>query len=55
MNFPKTPGQCRYVLALRSNKPIIQLAIERINSVSRGKVILTRPIVAADEDMGYLP
>ena len=23
MNFPKTPGQCRYVLALRSNKPII--------------------------------
>ena len=70
MNFPKTPGQCKYMLALRSNKPIIigtgpagsgktmlacQIAIERINSYSRGKVILTRPIVAADEDMGYLP
>ena len=23
MNFPKTAGQCKYVLALRSNKPII--------------------------------
>lgn len=70
MNFPKTPGQCRYVLALRSNKPIVvgsgpagsgktmlacQLAIERISGVARGKVVLTRPIVAADEDMGYLP
>ena len=70
MNFPKTPGQCKYMLALRSNKPIVvgtgpagsgktmlacQIAIERINSYTRGKVIFTRPIVAADEDMGYLP
>jgi phosphate starvation-inducible protein PhoH and related proteins len=23
MNFPKTPGQCKYMLALRSNKPIV--------------------------------
>ena len=67
MNFPKTSGQCKYMLALRSNKPIVvctgpagsgktmlacQVAIEQIN---KGKVILTRPIVAADEDMGYLP
>ena len=67
MNFPKTPGQCRYVLALRSNKPIVvgsgpagsgktmlacQLAIERINSGARVKVILSRPILAADEYMG---
>jgi phosphate starvation-inducible PhoH-like protein len=71
MNFPQTPGQCKYMLALRSPKPIIvgtgpagtgktmlacQIGIEHIqNSFSRGKVILTRPIVAADEDMGYLP
>jgi len=55
------------MLALRSNKPIVvctgpagsgktvlacQVAVEQIN---KGKVILTRPIVAADEDMGYLP
>ena len=67
MNFPKTQGECNYMLALRSNKPIVvctgpagsgktmlacQVAIEQIN---KGKVILTRPIVAADEDIGYLP
>lgn len=70
MNFPKTPGQCKYMLALRSQKPIIittgpagsgktmlacHLAMEHINTYSRGKIILTRPIVAADEDIGYLP
>ena len=67
MNFPKTAGQCKYVLALRSSKPIVigtgpagsgktllacHMAIEHI---ARGKVILTRPIVAADEELGYLP
>lgn len=67
MEFPKSYGQCKYMLALRSRKPIIvatgpagtgktmmacQLALEqyRFKYVS-----LTRPIVAADEDMGYLP
>jgi phosphate starvation-inducible PhoH-like protein len=67
MEFPKSYGQCKYMLALRSQKPIIvatgpagtgktmmacQLALEqyRFKYVS-----LTRPIVAADEDMGYLP
>lgn len=70
MNFPKTPGQCRYMLALRSQKPIVigtgpagsgktmlacQIAIENIHGYSRSRVILTRPIVSADEDMGYLP
>lgn len=70
MNFPKTPGQCKYMLALRSQKPIVvstgpagsgktmlacQIAMEHINMYSRGKIILTRPIVAADEDIGYLP
>ena len=70
MNFPKTPGQCKYMLALRSPKPIVvgtgpagtgktmlacHIGIEHIYEAFRGKVILTRPIVAADEDMGYLP
>jgi phosphate starvation-inducible PhoH-like protein len=70
MDFPKTPGQCKYMLALRSSKPIViasgpagsgktmlacQIGMEHIQSTFRGKVILTRPIVAADEDMGYLP
>jgi len=58
------------MLALRSPKPIIvatgpagsgktmlacHVGMEHINTVFRGKVVLTRPIVAADEDMGYLP
>ena len=70
MNFPKTPGQCKYMLALRSHKPIVigtgpagsgktmlacQIAMEHIQRNIRGRVVLTRPIVAADEDMGYLP
>ena len=72
MNFPKTTGQCQYLLALRSKKPIIvgtgpagtgktmlacQIGIDHINEGvgRRNKVILTRPIISADEDMGYLP
>jgi phosphate starvation-inducible PhoH-like protein len=70
MNFPKTPGQCKYALALRSNKPIVigtgpagsgktmlacQIALEHVANYQRPKIVLTRPIVAADEDMGYLP
>ena len=70
MEFPKTAGQCKYMLALRSPKPIIigtgpagtgktmlacQIGMEHIYTSPRGRVVLTRPIVAADEDMGYLP
>ena len=70
MEFPKTAGQCKYMLALRSSKPIIigtgpagtgktmlacQFGMEHIYTSQRGRVVLTRPIVAADEDMGYLP
>jgi phosphate starvation-inducible PhoH-like protein len=70
MNFPKTPGQCKYMLALRSPKPIVvgtgpagsgktmlacQIALEHMSKFQRPRIVLTRPIVAADEDMGYLP
>ncbi len=70
MNFPKTPGQCKYMLALRSPKPIVigtgpagsgktmlacQVALDHVIKYQRPKIVLTRPIVAADEDMGYLP
>ena len=70
MNFPKTPGQCKYMLALRSPKPIVvgtgpagsgktmlacQVALEHVVRFQRPKIVLTRPIVTADEDMGYLP
>jgi phosphate starvation-inducible PhoH-like protein len=58
------------MIALNSGKPIIvgtgpagsgktmlacHVAAEHIRKQPRGKVVLTRPIVAADEDMGYLP
>lgn len=70
MDFPKTAGQCRYMLALRGPKPIViatgpagtgktllacHVAMDHMNDARRTRVILTRPIVAADEDMGYLP
>lgn len=70
MNFPKTAGQCRYMLALRGTKPVViatgpagtgktmlacHVAMDHLAGMKRTRVILTRPIVAADEDMGYLP
>ena len=70
MNFPKTPGQCEYLRVIQSPKPIIiatgpagsgktmfgcQVAAEKLVNRECKRLILTRPIVAADEDMGYLP
>ena len=70
MNFPKTPGQCKYMRVLQSHKPIIiatgpagtgktmlacQLATENLMNRNTNRLVLTRPIVGADEDMGYLP
>ena len=68
---PKTPGQLRYVEALRNyQKPIVvatgpagsgktlfacQEAVERLGRRQVDRVILTRPLVAADEELGYLP
>ena len=66
MNFPKTPGQCKYALALRSPKPIVigtgpagsgktmlacQIALEHVAKYQRPKIVLTRPIVAKDGTM----
>jgi phosphate starvation-inducible PhoH-like protein len=70
MNFPKTPGQCEYLRVIQSHKPIViatgpagsgktmfgcQVAAEKLANKECKRLILTRPIVAADEDMGYLP
>ena len=70
MNFPKTPGQCEYLRVIQGAKPIIiatgpagsgktmfgcQVAAEKLVNKECNRLILTRPIVAADEDMGYLP
>ena len=70
MEFPKTAGQCLYMLALRGSKPVVigtgpagtgktmlacHVAMDHLFDTKRTRVILTRPIVAADEDMGYLP
>jgi len=66
----KTPGQAAYIKALQSQKPIVvttgpagcgktrlacEMAIDLLEQKKCQRIILTRPIVAADEDMGYLP
>ena len=53
MNFPKTPGQCKYMLALRSPKPIVvgtgpagtgktmlacQVALEHVSKIQRPNI-----------------
>jgi phosphate starvation-inducible PhoH-like protein len=58
------------MLAIGSPKPIVvgtgpagsgktilacQVALDHVAKLQRPKIVLTRPIVAADEDMGYLP
>ena len=70
MQFPKTPGQCKYLRALQTSKPITiatgpagsgktivacQEASSRLARRQYDRIICTRPIVAADEDLGYLP
>ena len=70
INTPKTVGQISYLKAINGSKPIIvatgpagsgktmfacQFAAEKIKAREASKLILTRPIVGADEDLGYLP
>lgn len=70
MDFPKTAGQCRYMLALNSKKPIIiatgpagtgktmlacGVALDHLLASFRGRVVLTRPLVSAGDSLGWLP
>ena len=68
---PKSPGQTRYLDLIRNpKKPIViatgpagsgktmfacQEAVERLSQRMVDRVVLTRPIVSVDEDLGYLP
>ena len=71
MAVPRTLMQGRYMKALRSNlKSIViatgpagsgktllacQVAAEQLQSKNVKKVIITRPVVTVDEELGYLP
>ena len=70
MQFPKTHGQCVYLRGIQSPKPILiatgpagsgktmlvcREAVRRLSTREFNRVIFTRPIVAVDEDLGYLP
>lgn len=68
---PRTPNQARYVKSLQNvSRPIViatgppgtgktmlpcQVAAEKFKSGDVRKIVLTRPIVCAGEDLGYLP
>jgi len=70
MEFPKTAGQCKFLLSLQGRKSIViatgpagtgktmlacHEALNYVGGARRGRVVLTRPVVGADEDIGYLP
>lgn len=70
MQFPKTSGQCVYLRGIQSPKPILlatgpagsgktmlacQEAVRRLSKREFNHVIFTRPVIAADENLGYLP
>lgn len=71
MLTPRTPNQTQYVKSLQNvSKPIViatgppgsgktalpcQVAAERFKSGHVQKIVLTRPLVCAGEDLGYLP
>src|SRR6056300_655029 len=70
MEFPKTAGQCKFRLSLQGRKSIViatgpagtgktmlacHEALNYVGGARRGRVVLTRPVVGADEDIGYLP
>lgn len=66
LRFPKTPGQCAYIRGIQSPRPVLiatgpagsgktMLACQEATRRRFGKVLFTRPIVSADEDLGYLP
>lgn len=69
--IPKSPGQVRYHTLLKNpRKPLViatgpagsgktlfacQEAVERLSQRSVERIVLTRPMVTVDEDLGYLP
>lgn len=70
MNFPLTHNQCVYLRALQSAKPIVvatgpagsgktmlacQEAVRRVRNREFTRLIFTRPVVPADENLGFLP
>ena len=70
MHFPLTHNQCVYLRSLQSSKPIIiatgpagsgktmlacQEAMGRVSKREFDRLVFTRPVVPADEDLGYLP
>ena len=70
MKFPLSHNQCVYLRALQSSKPIVittgpagsgktmlacQEAMRRVNNREFTKLIFTRPVVPADENLGFLP
>lgn len=70
MQFPQTHQQCVYLRSIQSPKPILiatgpagsgktmlacQEAMRYLNKRTYERVVFTRPTVAADENLGYLP
>lgn len=63
--FPQTSGQCRYLLAIQDKtKPITivtgpagsgKTLLACREALGYRRIILTRPTLAADESLGYLP
>lgn len=69
--IPRTPGQLKYLEALQNyRKPVVvatgpagsgktlfacQEAVERLGRRQVDRIILTRPIVSVDEELGHLP
>ena len=70
MQLPLTHNQCVYLRSLQSTKPILlatgpagsgktmlacQEAMARVSKREFDRLIFTRPVVPAGEDLGYLP
>jgi len=70
MQFPLTHNQCVYMRSLQSSKPVVittgpagsgktmlacQEAMVRVSKREFDRLVFTRPVVPAGEDLGYLP
>jgi phosphate starvation-inducible PhoH-like protein len=66
---PRTPGQCRYVAAIRDHDLVfctgpagtgktylaVAMAVQALKQETIRKIVLVRPAVEAGESLGYLP